>query len=139
MIQNPKEARRLASYILNNFEFYGEFYFKLEDWLTEILQGNKPEIPKGIEGEYLACALRIKLKDLFDNKNYSYTAKDIEECISRIINHHYVDIFNMDFIYEIVDKYIEETQGSTYIDEKDNEDEGTPCGMLTFDDLLKIL
>ena len=108
MIQNPKEARQLASYILDNFEFYGEFYFKLEDWLTEVLQGNKPEPPRGIEGEYLACALRIELKDFFDNKNYSYNAEDIEECVDRIINHCSVNVLDMDFISDIVDEYLDE-------------------------------
>lgn len=137
MLQNPKEARRLASYILNDFEFYGEFYFKLEDWLTEVLQGHKLAMPRGIDGEYLSCALRVKLKDYFDHRNYSYTAEDIEECVDRIVNHCFVNVLNMDFISDIVDDYIEETRGDTYIDDKDNEDEGTPCGMFTFNDLLK--
>ena len=63
MIQNPKEARQLASYILDNFEFYGEFYFKLEDWLTEVLQGNKPEIPS-VEGMVTSTVIKeIKVVD----------------------------------------------------------------------------
>lgn len=137
---STESNRDKAARILGQLELYGDFYYQLEDWLTDFLDGKERDMPRGIEGEYLRCALRVELRDFFDSKDIEdIESDDIEECVDRILNHCSVNVLDMDFISDIVDEYIEETRGSTYIDDKDYEDEGTPCSMLTFNDLLKVI
>ena len=103
-------AKQLAAEILGPFELYGEFYYQLEDWLVCILKGDKRDAPIGIQGEYLKCALRVELRDFFDNRDdvEDIESEDIEECVDRIINHCSVNVLDMDFIADIVDEYVEE-------------------------------
>ncbi len=131
-------ARQLASRILGQLELYGDFYYKLEDWLTDFLEGREHDLPIGMESEYLKCALRIEVRDFFDSKDIEdIESEDIEECVDRILNHCFVNVLNMDFISEMVEDYIEETRGDTYLDDKDCEDEGESCSVFSIDDLLK--
>lgn len=104
-------ARKLASEILGQIELYGNFYYKLEDWLTNFLEGRKFDLPRGIEGEYLRCALRVEIRDFFDSEEIEdIESSDIEECVDRIINHCSENVLNMDFIKDIVNEYIEERE-----------------------------
>lgn len=107
---NEDNARQLAAEILSHFELYGNFYYQLEDWLTDFLNGKKRDLPRGIEGEYLRCALRVELRDFFDNKDdiEDIESDDIEECVDRIVNHCSVNVLDMDFISDIVDEYVKE-------------------------------
>jgi hypothetical protein len=131
-------ARQLASRILGQVELYGDFYYQVEDWLTDFLEGNEHDMPIGIEAEYLRMALRVELRDFFDSKDIEdIEPKDIEECVDRIVDNYHVNVLNTDFINDVVDEYIEETRGDTYLDDKDYDDEGTPCGVFTFKDLFK--
>lgn len=109
-IKNKETSREKAARILGQLELYGDFYYKLEDWLTDFLDGKEHDLPRGIEGEYLRCALRVELRDFFDNKDYieDIESDDIEECVDRILNHCSVNVLDMDFISDIVDEYVEE-------------------------------
>lgn len=105
--------RILAASILDHFEFYGDMYYLLEDWLTLKLQGENPEFPIGIDGEYLRCALRIELRDL--NEVYCHsqlTTEDLENCVEKIINHNSVNVLDMEFILEILLETMEEKENA---------------------------
>jgi hypothetical protein len=137
-IHRPLTCRSIAIELLSQFELYGDMYYQLEDWLTAKLEGLNPDIPKGVEGEYLKCALRIEVRDFFDNKGIeNIEASDIEECVERITKHMYVNVLDTQFIEDIVDEYVTETRGDTYFDDKDYDDEGTPMEVFSFDDLFK--
>ena len=126
-IHRPLTCRSIATELLGQFELYGDMYYQLEDWLTARLEGLNPDIPKGIEGEYLKCALRIEVRDFFDSKDIKdVESSDIEECVDRIVNHCSVNVLDTQFISDIVDEYITEIKGDTYFDDKDYDDEGTP-------------
>ena len=104
-------SRELAARILGQLELYGSFYYKLEDWLTNCLEGNVTDLPLGIEGEYLRCALRIEVRDFFDSKDIEdVESEEIEECVDRLINHFSHSVLDMDFISDIVDEYIKERE-----------------------------
>lgn len=109
-IKDKESSREKASRILGQVELYGDFYYQLEDWLTDFLDGKERDLPRGIEGEYLRCALRIELRDFFDNKDdvEDIESSDIEECVDRIMNHCSVNVLDIDFISDIVDEYVEE-------------------------------
>ena len=105
-----ESSREKAARLLGQLELYGEFYYKLEDWLTDFLDGKERDMPRGIEGEYLRCALRVELRDFFDSRDdvEDIESSDIEECVDRIINHCSVNVLDMGFISDIVDEYVEE-------------------------------
>lgn len=104
-----ESSRNKAARLLGQIELYGDFYYQLEDWLTDFLDGKERDIPRGIEGEYLCCALRIEVRDFFDAKNIEdVESSEIEECVNRIINHPSVNVLDINFISDIVDEYIEE-------------------------------
>ena len=109
-IKDNDSSREKASRILGQVELYGSFYYELEDWLTDFLDGKERDLPRGIEGEYLRCALRVELRDFFDNKEdiEDIESEDIEECVDRIMNHCSVNVLDIDFISDIVDEYVEE-------------------------------
>lgn len=102
-------ARQLACDILQQFRFYGEYYYRLEDWLTKMIEGLYTPIPFGFESEYLKCALQVELEDIFNSKGiHSISDEDIQECVQRLTNHINRNVLDMDFIEDIVDEYIEE-------------------------------
>lgn len=103
--------RELATQLLGQLELYGDFYYQLEDWLTDYLRGDKKDMPLGVEGEYLKCVLRLEVRDFFDNKYIKdIESEDIEECVDRIINHCSVNVLDVDFISDIVDEYLDEKE-----------------------------
>ena len=110
-INHPMTCRSIASMILDDFEFYGEMYYKLEDWLTAKLQGDKVNVPFGLESEYLICALRIELRDLLDSIEFNYTQEDIEEIIKRMLNDFSNSVLNKEYIEDTVKNYITEKGG----------------------------
>ena len=131
-------ARQLASRILGQLELYGEMYYRLEDWLTDFLEGDEHDMPRGIESEYLKCALRLEVRDYFDSRDIEdVESDDIEECVDRIINHFSHNVLDTDFISDVVYDYITETRGDTYFDDKDSDDEGIPMDIFSLDDLFK--
>ena len=115
---DPNRAK--AARILGNLELHGEVYYKLEDWLTNFLSGKEEEMPKEVQGEYLKSAIRLELKDFFYSKDDEgeFDDEDVEECLNRIINDEHVDVLDVAFISDTVDKYIEEKE------ERGDEDEG---------------
>lgn len=110
-INHPMTCRSIAAMILDGFEFYGELYYKLEDWLTAKLQGDKVNVPFGLESEYLICALRIELRDLLDSIEFNYTQEDIEEIIKRMLNDFSNSVLNNEYIEDTVKNYITEKGG----------------------------
>ena len=109
-IKNKETSREKAARILGQVELYGDFYYQLEDWLTDFLDGKEHDLPRGIEGEYLRCALRVEIRDFFDNRDdiEDMDSFNIEECVDRIMNHKYINVLDIDFISDIVDEYVEE-------------------------------
>lgn len=102
-------ARERAIKLLQPLELYGNFYYKLEDWLTDFLSGKEQSMPTGVECEYLRCALRLEVRDFFDSKGFNNVdGEPIEECVNRIINHCSHNVLDMDFIYDIVNEYLDE-------------------------------
>ena len=119
-------ARIIAAKILSEFNFSADMYYKLEDWITDIIEQRNTPVPKGIESEYLCCALRVEVEDLLNSKDMKdIKSEDIEECVNRIINHNSINVLDMDFISDIVDDYIEEMTN-----------EGEPISMMSFNNIL---
>lgn len=120
---SPLTCRKVATELLGQFELYGDMYYQLEDWLTARLEGQNPDIPLGVEGEYLRCALRIEVRDFFDSKDaIDIESDDIEECVDRIINHFSINVLDVEFINDVVDAYIEEQNFNNYINDVDIDD-----------------
>jgi hypothetical protein len=110
-INHPMTCRRIASILLDELEFHGEMYYKLEDWLTAKLQGEEINIPFGLESEYLLCALRIEVRNLLDSVEFYYTPEDIEEIVRRMINDFSNSVLNNDYIEDTIKAYIIEKGG----------------------------
>lgn len=99
-------ARQQAIEILQDTMLYGDFYYEIEDWLTECLCGNINELPYGADSEYLKCALRIEVRDYFEGVNTRYTDEDIEEVVDRLFNHFSESVLNQSFIESEVSRYL---------------------------------
>ena len=99
-------AREQAIEILEDTMLYGNFYYKIEDWLTECLCGNITTLPYGMESEYLKCAIRVEVRDYFDNIDTKYTDEDIENVVDRLFNHFSESVLNQSFIESEVSKYV---------------------------------
>lgn len=110
-IHRPLTCRSVAIELLSQFELYGNMYYQLEDWLTAKLEGLNPPLPRGINSEYLACALRIEVKEFFDMLIDDVNADDIEECVNRIIHDFDHNVLDTEYILDIVNTYITETRG----------------------------
>lgn len=101
-------ARQLASRILGQVELYGDFYYQVEDWLTDFLEGNEHDLPVGIESEYLKCALRVEVRDYFDARGaIDIEPDDIEKVIDELFENFSQSVYNMDFISDTVSDYID--------------------------------
>ena len=101
-------ARQLASRILGQVELYGDFYYQVEDWLTDFLECNEHDLPEGIESEYLKCALRVEVRDYFDANNaIDVEPEDIENVINELFESFSQNVFNTDFIWDTVRDYID--------------------------------
>ena len=99
-------ARQQAIEILEDTMLYGDFYYEIEDWLTECLCGNITELPYEVDSEYLKCAIRIEVKDYFEGVNANYTDEDIENVVDRLFNHFSESVFNQSFIESEVSRYL---------------------------------
>ena len=99
-------ARQIASRMLGQTELYGEFYYKMEDWLTKFLEGDEHDLPKGIESEYLRMALRVEVRDYLDSSEIEYDSEDVENIINNCFECFGVSVLNDDFIQENVARYI---------------------------------
>lgn len=106
------KARQIAAKILSEFNFTADFYYKLEDWLTDILEERNASAPKGIESEYLCCALRVEIEDLISCRNdiTNYTAEDIEACVNKIISHNNKNVLDTDFIVDIITEHFNDLE-----------------------------
>ena len=111
VLKYMNSSRELAAAILGQLELYGDFYYKIEDWLTNCLEGNVTDLPVGIESEYLKCALRIEVREMFDNRNIEdIESYDIEEVVDRLTSHFSHDILDIQFMSDIIDDYINERE-----------------------------
>lgn len=99
-------ARQLASRILGQLELYGDFYYKVEDWLTDFLEGNEHDMPYGIESEYLRMALRVEVRDYLDASDIEYDSTDVEKIVNDCFDCFGVSVLNDDFIQENVARYV---------------------------------
>lgn len=86
-------ARQQAIEILEDTMLYGDFYYEMEDWLTECLCGNITELPYGADSEYLKCALRVVIRDYFEEVNANYTDEDIENVLDRLSSDYVFDLY----------------------------------------------
>lgn len=99
-------ARQQAIEILQNTMLYGDFYYEIEDWLTECLCGDINELPYGADSEYLKCAVRIEVRDYFEGVNARCTDEDIENVVNRLFNHFSESVLNQSFIESEVSRYL---------------------------------
>lgn len=104
-------ARQQAIEILEDTMLYGDFYYEMEDWLTECLCGNITTLPFQMDSEYLKCALRVEVRDYFEGVNTLYNDEDIENVVDRLFSHFNESVLNQEFI---------ESETSRYIIEKNN-------------------
>lgn len=109
-------ARQQAIEILEDTMLYGDFYYEMEDWLTECLCGNITELPYKMESEYLKCALRVQVRDYFEGANADYNDEDIENVVSRLFNHFSEPVFNEYFIITETDRYLIERNNTSMED-----------------------
>lgn len=99
-------ARQLASRILGQLELYGDFYYKVEDWLTDFLEGNEHDMPYGIESEYLRMALRVEVRDYLDASDIEYDSTDVENIVNDCFDCFGVSVLDDEFIQENVARYV---------------------------------
>lgn len=112
-VNAPLTCRRIAAEILSQSELYGDMYYQLEDWLTNKLEGNNPDIPLGIEGEYLRCALRIEVRDMLDDSDkLAVEADEIESIVDSLLEDFSENVLNKEFITETVARFL---AGRAYI------------------------
>ena len=79
-------ARFLAIDILSHFEIHHDFYFEMEDWLTDMLSGNPRPVPSRIYRQYLKSALRVEVKDLNTDYDYNLTDEDVDNVVDNILS-----------------------------------------------------
>ena len=96
-------ARQMASRMLGQTELYGEFYYKMEDWLTKFLEGDEHDLPSGIDKEYLKCALRIEMSNYLDDYDLEYDSDLIESFVDTLLQG---EVFNRYFIEETINNYL---------------------------------
>lgn len=97
-------ARDKAAKILQDVELYGDFYYKIEDWLTNCLKGNYIELPYGVESEYLKCALRIQFKEFAQESHAELEDEDIEYMVETVFDHFSENALNMEFLVDVFKK-----------------------------------
>lgn len=97
-------ARDKAAKILQDVELYGDFYYKIEDWLTDCLKGNYTELPYGTESEYLKCALRVQFKEFAQESNEELEDEEIEYMIETVFDHFSENALNMEFLADVFKK-----------------------------------
>ena len=97
-------ARDKAAMILQEVELYGDFYYKIEDWLTNCLKGNYIELPYGTESEYLKCALRVQFKEFAQESNAELEDEDIEYMVETVFDHFSENALNMEFLVDVFKK-----------------------------------
>ena len=96
-------ARQMASRMLGQTELYGEFYYKMEDWLTKFLEGDEHDLPSGIDREYLKCALRIEVSNHLDSYELEYDSDLVEYFVDKLVQ---TEIFKSDFIERTINDYL---------------------------------
>lgn len=100
-------ARQLASRILGQIELYGDYYYKLEDWLTAFLEGREKDIPLGLEAEYLRCALRVEIRKFVDEKGFEdFESDQVENVVNDILSSFNKNVLDMELIEEAITKEI---------------------------------
>ena len=106
----PSAAREKAASILEDFELYGDFYYTMEDWLTNKLSGDDEALPYQMESEYLKCALRVEIRNYFEGNDFDYTNEDIETVVDNLFDSFSESVLNQDFIESEVNKFMDERE-----------------------------
>jgi len=117
------QSRQTAIKIIEGLglELYGEDYYKVEDYITNILEGNNPS---PIEIDAFKCYLRQEIRDYLESKTdleegeELYVSSDmasdgelIEEMVEEILDendYHGMSIVNMDLLMDMCDRMIKE-------------------------------
>ena len=99
-------ARERAIIILQDSQLYGSVYYTMEDWLTQCLEGNITELPFEMDSEYLRCAIRIEIKNYFEDVNAQYTDREVEEVLNRLFYHFNESVLNQTLINDTVHRYL---------------------------------
>lgn len=112
-------ARQKAARILKNFRFYGEIYYKIEDWLTDFLEENEKPIPNGMDPEYLRMTLRAEIEDYISmtHPDFKYTNQFIEECVDFMLDASGISTLNDTYIHDCIEECVtNETLSELYKD-----------------------
>lgn len=112
-------ARQKAARMLEGFRFYGDAYYRMEDWLTDFLEGNERPIPYGMDPEYLRMTLRAETEDYISmtHPDFKYTNQFIEECVDFMLDAISISVLNDDYIHDCIEECVEtETLSKLHID-----------------------
>lgn len=99
-------ARERAIIILQDSQLYGSVYYTIEDWLTQCLEGNITELPFEMDSEYLRCAIRIEIKNYFEDAGAQYTDREVEEVLNRLFYYFNESVLNQTLINDTVHRYL---------------------------------
>ena len=106
LLEVNKDHKKQAALILQDFELYGDVYYKMEDWLAKCLAGNFTELPCEMESEYLNCALRVLFKEMALEAEANLEDEEIENMVEFATQHFSEDVFNMEFLSNIFSKHL---------------------------------
>lgn len=95
-------CRNKAIELLAPFRYYGDMYYKLEEWFTQILEGYTDLPPSGLDSSYLENALRVELDNIFTDNNIDVDDHTIDKCVQKILKHKDANVLNTDIIFDVV-------------------------------------
>jgi hypothetical protein len=102
---NLSDSRKLATKIVDIFEFYGNAYYEVEDWVTACIEGYHSDVPN-IDYEYLKCAVAVEVRDYLNRSGINYNDHTIRECVDACFDCYENSVLNTEFIQETVARYI---------------------------------
>ena len=106
LLEVNKDHKKQAALILQDFELYGDVYYKMEDWLAKCLAGNFTELPYEMESEYLKCALRVQFKEFAQEFDAKLEDEDVEDMIETVFDYFSENALNMEFLVDVFKKHL---------------------------------
>ena len=113
--EQKDNARENSIKMLEKTEFYGDDYYKMEDWVTDVIKGENKTIPLN-ERMCLDYVLRAEVKDIAFCNDIEIDDEQVEEILDELHHHFSEDVLNRDFIYDEVQYFINKKQGKKNIE-----------------------